>query len=38
MPGYRDYLTADELNSLIIYIKWIQGSEAQDKEADNPIG
>jgi mono/diheme cytochrome c family protein len=38
MPGYRDHLTADELNSLIIYIKWLQGSQAQDKEADNPIG
>lgn len=37
MPGYRAYLTEEQLEKLIIYIKWLRGHEAKDKEAENPI-
>ncbi len=37
MPGYKEHLSAGELNKLIIYIKWLRGHEAKNREADNPI-
>ncbi len=37
MPAYKAYLSEEELNNLMIYIKWLRGYEAKDKEADNPI-
>ncbi|MDQ8202097.1 c-type cytochrome [Pelagicoccus sp. SDUM812003] len=37
MPGYRKQMTDEELEKLIIYIKWLRGHEAKDKEAENPI-
>ena len=37
MPAYREHLTDEELELLIIYIKWLRGHEAEDKQAENPI-
>ena len=37
MPAYRAYLTDEQLEKLMIYIKWLRGHEAKDREAENPI-
>jgi mono/diheme cytochrome c family protein len=37
MPAYKDQISEEELQNLMIYIKWLQGEEAEDIGADNPI-
>ncbi|EDY85273.1 hypothetical protein VDG1235_4908 [Verrucomicrobiia bacterium DG1235] len=37
MPAYKEHLSEEELQKVMIYIKWLRGYEAKDREADNPI-
>lgn len=37
MPAYKDLMSEEELQNLMIYIKWLRGEDAEDIGAENPI-
>lgn len=37
MPPYDQRVSEEELNRIMIYIKWLRGHEAKNREAENPI-